>query len=96
MKIIINNCYSNVQISASINHRFSQSSVSFRESLYEYDKKKVVVLYTPDRFLLTPQRKSYILLDLKDVFVFRVPSLDFYSDVVLSTSISDSRTCKRR
>ena len=27
MKIIINNCYSNVQISASINHRFSQSSV---------------------------------------------------------------------
>ena len=40
MKIIINNCYSNVQISASINHRFSQSSVSFRESLYEYDKKK--------------------------------------------------------
>ena len=40
MKIIMNNCYSNVQISASINHRFSQSSVSFRESLYEYDKKK--------------------------------------------------------
>ena len=41
MKIIINNCYSNVQISASINHRFSQSPVSFRESLYEYDKKKL-------------------------------------------------------
>ena len=91
MKIIINNCYSNVQISASINHRFSQSSVYTNTT-----KKKVVVLYTPDRFLLTPQRKSYIFLDLKDVFVFRVPSLDFYSDVVLSTSISDSRTCKRR
>ena len=40
MKIIINNCYSNVQISASINHRFSQSSVytnttkKSRRSLY--------------------------------------------------------------